>query len=291
MNNNSYRRNSVKTILAVLAHPDDESFGIGGTLAYYTKKGYNVHLLCATRGEAGTVDEKYLQNYDSISALREAELHCAAKKLGLTDVHLMDYHDSGMPNTPENKHPNALINFPVEEVAGQVVKYIRKIEPEIILTFDPLGGYRHPDHIHIQKATTLAFEKANEPSFFPGEFSPYKPSALYYHLFPRKFLKWAVLLMPLLGRNPRKWGRNEDIDLVSLVDVDFPIHARVDIRGVVDIKREAGACHVSQGGIMMRHGLMGLATRALEKHEDFMRVYPPTNEKMKVVNDLFDGLV
>ncbi len=96
--------------------------------------------------------------------------------------------------------------------------------------------------------------------------------------------------MPLFGKNPRKWGRNKDIDLLSLVDIDFPIHARMNIRDVADIKRKAGACHASQGGIVMRRGLMGFATRALEKHEDYMRVYPRTNGKPKVVNDLFDGL-
>ena len=196
------------TILAVLAHPDDESFGMGGTLAYYAQKGYEVYLVCATRGEAGTVDEEFFQNYDSISALREAELRCAAENLGLTGVHILDYRDSGMPDTSENNHPNALINHSVEEVAGQVVQYIRKIKPDIVLTFDPLGGYRHPDHIHIQKATTLAFEKANEVSFHSGAFSPYQPRALYYHLFPRNFLKWAVRLMPLFGMDPRRWGRN-----------------------------------------------------------------------------------
>lgn len=280
----------MKSILAVLAHPDDESFGMGGTLAYYSRKGAKVHLICATRGEAGTVDEKYLKNYDSIGALREAELRCAAENLKLTEVQLLDYRDSGMPNTPENKHPNALINHPIEEVARQVVQYIRKIEPDIVLTFDPLGGYRHPDHIHIQKATTLAFEKASEASFQPDAGYPYKPLALYYHLFPRSFLKWAVRVMPLFGRNPRKWGRNKDIDLLSLVDIEFPIHARVNIRDVADIKRKAGACHASQGGIVMRRGLMGYATRALEKHEDYMRVYPRINGKPKVVNDLFDGL-
>jgi LmbE family N-acetylglucosaminyl deacetylase len=281
----------VKKILAVLAHPDDESFGMGGTLAYYARKGYQVYLVCATRGEAGTVDEVFFQNYDNISALREAELRCAAENLGLTDLHILGYRDSGMPNTSENNHPNALINHSVEEVAGQVVQYIRKIKPDIVLTFDPIGGYRHPDHIHIQKATTLAFEKANEASFHPGAYSPYQPRALYYHLFPRNFLKWVVRLMPLFGMDPRRWGRNKDIDLLSLVDVEFPIHARVNIRGVVDIKRKAGACHASQGGIVMRRGLMGFATRALEKHEDYMRYYPPTNGKTKVVKDLFDGLV
>lgn len=280
----------MKTILAVLAHPDDESFGMGGTLAYYARKGFNVHLVCATRGEAGTVDDKYLQNYDNIAALREAELRCAAENLGLTDVHFLGYRDSGMPNTPENKHPNALINHQVEEVAGKVVLFIREIKPDIVLTFDPIGGYRHPDHIHIQKATTLAFEKSNEASFYPEAGSPYKPMALYYHLFPRGFLKWAVRLMPLFGVNPRKWGRNKDIDLKSLVNFEFPTHTRVNIRDVVEIKRKAGACHASQGGIVMRRGLMGFVTRALEKHEDYMRAYPPINGKMKVTGDLFEGL-
>ena len=279
-----------QTILAVLAHPDDESFGMGGTLALYAQKGYDVHLVCATLGEAGTVDDEYLQNYDNISELREAELRCATQSLGLTNLYLLGYRDSGMPGTPENKHQNALINHSVEEVAGKVVKFMREIKPDIVLTFDPIGGYRHPDHIHIQKATTLAFEKADDASFYPEAGSPFKPRALYYHLFPRGFLKWATRLMPLLGMDPRKWGRNKDIDLKSLVDVEFPTHARIDIRGVVETKRKAGACHASQGGIVMRRGLMGFASRALEKHEDYMRVYPPTNGKTKVVDDLFEGI-
>jgi LmbE family N-acetylglucosaminyl deacetylase len=278
------------TILAVLAHPDDESFGMGGTLALYAKKGYEVHLVCATLGEAGTVDDEYLQEHDTIQELREAELRCATQSLGLTSLNLLGYRDSGMPDTPENEHPNALINQSIEEVAGKVVKYIREFKPDIVLTFDPIGGYRHPDHIHIQKAATVAFEKADDASFHPEAGSSFKPQALYYHLFPRTFLKWATRLMPFLGMNPRKWGRNKDIDLKSLVDVEFPTHARVDIREVVETKRAAGACHASQGGIVMRRGLMGLATRALEKHEDYMRVYPPTNGNTKIADDLFEGI-
>jgi len=277
-------------ILAVLAHPDDESFGMGGTLALYAKRGFEVHIICATLGEAGTVDNEYLKDYDSIQDLREAELRCAIQSLGVSNLHLLGYRDSGMPGTPENEHPNAQINHSVEEVAGKVVKFIREIKPDVVLTFDPIGGYQHPDHIHIQKATTLAFEKAGEASFHPEAGLPYKPQALYYHLFPRTFLKWATRLMPLFGMDPRRWGRNKDIDLKSLVDVEFPTHARIDIRDVVQTKREAGACHASQGGIRMRRGLMGFATRALEKYEDYMRAYPPTNGKTKIVNDLFEGI-
>ena len=280
----------MKTILAVLAHPDDESFGMGGTLALYAQKGYKVHLICATLGEAGTVDNEYLKNYNSISELREAELRCAAGSLGLTSVHLLGYRDSGMPGTPENEHPNAQINHSIEEVAGKIVKYIREIKPDVVLTFDPMGGYKHPDHIHIQKATTLAFKKAPDAAFHSESGVPFQPQALYYHLFPRGFLKWATRLMPLFGKDPRKWGRNKDIDLKSLVDVEFPTHARIDIRDVIETKRTAGACHASQGGILMRRGLMGLATRALERHEDYMRVFPPVNGNTKIVKDLFEGI-
>jgi len=281
-----------RTILAVLAHPDDEAFGLGGTLAYYARKGCDMYLVCATRGEAGFMDPEYLGNFTTTAEKREAELRCATQILGLKDVFFLDYRDSGMPGSEDNHHPAAQINYPVEEVAGKVVRYIRELKPDIVLTFDPIGGYRHPDHIHIQKATTLAFEKAADAAFHPEAGAPFKPLALYYHLFPHDFLKWATRLMPLFGMNPRKWGRNKDIDLKSLVDIEFPTHARIDISDVVQAKREAGACHASQGGIVMRRGLMGFVMRALEKNEEYMRVYPPVAEgRHKVANDLFDSIM
>jgi LmbE family N-acetylglucosaminyl deacetylase len=279
-----------KTLMAVLAHPDDESFGMGGTLTLYARRGFDVHLICATRGEAGMMDPEHLGNFKTIAEKREVELRCAAQILGLKSVIFLGYRDSGMPGTEDNKHPEAQINHPVEEVAGKVVKHIREIKPDIMLTFDPIGGYRHPDHIHIQKATTLAFEKAADASFHPEAGPPFQPKALYYHVFPREFLRWVTRLMPLFGMDPRNWGRNKDIDLKSLVEVEFPVHARIDIREVVEAKREASACHASQGGIVMRRGLMGFITRALEKHEDYMRAYPPAKGKIKVRKDLFEGL-
>ena len=122
-----------KTLLFIGAHPDDESFGMGGTLALYASRGVDVYLVCATRGEAGTLDEEYLRGFDSVADLREAELRCAAEKLGLKDVFFLGYRDSGMPGTPENQHPNAQIQHSVDEVAGKVVKYIRDLKPEVVL--------------------------------------------------------------------------------------------------------------------------------------------------------------
>ncbi len=280
-----------KTILAVLAHPDDESFGLGGTLALYAQKGYDTYYVCATRGEAGTVDPEHLNGYKDTADLRTDELMKAAKHLGLKGVFFLGYRDSGMPGSEDNKHPNAQINHSIDEVAGKIVKYIRELKPDIVLTFDPIGGYKHPDHIHVHQATKLAFERANDPTFHPEAGAPFKPSALYYQVFPRWFLKAMTRLMPLVGKDPRKWGRNGDIDLKDLADVDFPVHVRLDIRPVAEIKREAGAQHASQGGVGMRQGLMGLVTRLFGENEEFMRAYPPVPDgKYKVAHDLFDPI-
>jgi LmbE family N-acetylglucosaminyl deacetylase len=279
---------TVSTLLAVLAHPDDESFGMGGTLALYARRGCNVYLVCATRGEVGTVDPEHMRSYKSIAELREAELRCAAEHLGLKDVFFLDYRDSGMPGSEDNQHPNAQAAHPVAEVAGRVVKYIRNLKPDAVLTFDPIGGYRHPDHIHIHQATVLAFEKADDVSFHPESGSPFKPRFLYFHVFPHRLLRVITRIMPLVGIDPRKFGRNKDVDLKALVDFDFPVHVRIDTRSASDAKDAAALCHASQGGAQMRRGLMGIVSRALGEHEDYMRACPPVKNGHRISNDLLN---
>jgi LmbE family N-acetylglucosaminyl deacetylase len=275
------------TILAVLAHPDDETFGLGGTLALYAQKGFDTYYVCATRGEVGSADPEFMEGFKDTAEMRTSELMRAAKILGLKEVFFLGYRDSGMPGSEDNKHPDAQVAHSIDEVAGRVVKYIRELKPDLVLTFDPIGGYRHPDHIHIQQATTLAFEKANDASFHPEAGAPFKPLALYYQVFPHGFLKWAVRIMPLFGRDPKKFGRNGDIDLTKLL-VDFPIHVRVDTRSVSEIKSHASAQHASQGGGQMRRGMMGFITRFMGEREDYMRAYPPVNGSFKRKRDLFD---
>ncbi len=114
-----------KVLLAVLAHPDDESFGMGGTLAYYARQGVQVYLVCATRGEVGDVDPHYLEGFHSIAERRESELRCAAGILGLAGVTFLDYRDSGMPGSADNDHPDALVAALPEEVTGRVAHQIR----------------------------------------------------------------------------------------------------------------------------------------------------------------------
>lgn len=277
-----------KTILAVLAHPDDETFGLGGTLALYARKGYDTYYVCATRGEVGAADPEFMQGFKDTAEMRTDELMRAAKILGLKKVFFLGYRDSGMPNTEPNKHPDAQVNHSIDEVAGRIVKYIRELKPDIVLTFDPIGGYKHPDHIHVHQATKLAFEKADDASFHPEAGAPFKPQALYYQVFPRGFLKWSVRLMPLFGRDPTKFGRNKDVNLKELAEVDFPVHVRLNTQSVAQDKQEASAQHASQGGGQMRRGLMGFITKLVGEREDYMREYPPVDGNFKRRSDLFD---
>jgi LmbE family N-acetylglucosaminyl deacetylase len=279
--------NEERVLLAVLAHPDDESFGNGGTLALYAQRGVSVYLVCATRGEAGEMDADCLEGFQSVAERREHELRCAAQKLGLSGVFFLGYHDSGMPGSPYNQHPQALVAASLDEVAERVVEYIRLLKPQVVITFDPIGGYRHPDHIAIHQATVKAFFAAGDSAQYTHAGAPFQPERLYFHIFPKRFLKMMVRLMPLVGRDPRKFGRNGDIDLVSLIEPEFPTHAVIDYRKVHQKKTAASFCHDSQGGGNMGKGIMGLAARIAGDKDIYMRFHPPFQPGEKIEKDLF----
>lgn len=274
----------------MLAHPDDESFGMGGTLALYAKRGVDVYLVCATRGEVGEMDPKFMRGFNSVAERREAELRCAAEKLGLKEVFFLGYRDSGMPGSPENLHPQALVAQPVEQVAADILHYIRKLRPQVMITFDPIGGYRHPDHITIHQAAVKAFQEAGDPSIQDGDLPPYQPDKLYFHVIPHTILRFAVSVMPLLGKDPRRQGKNKDIDLVSITEVSFPTHARIDYRSVAQVRDDAAACHASQGGGGLISGPLNHLRRWVAASEVFMRAYPEPIPGMKVERDLFSGI-
>lgn len=279
---------SHRCLLAVLAHPDDETFGPGGTLALYARRGVAVHLLCATRGEVGSASPELMRGHASVAELREAELRCAAEHLGLTSVHFLNYRDSGMPGSPDNQHPQALAAASVEEVAAQVASWMGELQPQVVITFDPMGGYRHPDHIAIHRATAAAFRSfGDDPLPAQGQ-TVYHPEKLYYHTFPRRPLRLLIRLMRILGRDPRRWGTNRDIDLTGIVAGDIPIHARIDVRTVTDVKRRASACHASQGGRSSGRISVWLF-RLVGGRETFSRAYPPADRHLRE-RDLFEGV-
>lgn len=282
-------QHSDKTLLAVLAHPDDETFGMGGTLALYSRRGVDVHLICATRGEVGEINPEYKERIKSAACLRTQELRCAAKVLGITQVHFLNYRDSGMPGSESNNHPKALAAQPVEKVAREVAHLMRQIQPDVVITFDPIGGYRHPDHIAIQRATVQAFDLVSDEDFEdPEELPSFQPEKLFLHTINRGFLRGIVWILRLTGQDPHKFGQNKDIDLVSIAEVDFPTHAKIDYRPVKDIREEAARCHASQGGNEMNKGFRGFVTRLFGRNnETFMQAYPEREAGAKVKSDLF----
>ncbi|MCS6847539.1 MAG: PIG-L family deacetylase [Anaerolineae bacterium] len=284
------------TLLVILAHPDDESFGPGGTLAKYAYHGTSVHYLCGTRGESGTVDAERLNGYADVAALRTAELMCAAKELRLAGVHFLGYRDSGMAGAANNDAEGTLHAAPLDEVAGRIAGFIERLRPDAIITHDQYGGYGHPDHIKLHRATMRAYELLYgiewklEPN---GLWSVVKQNApaprLYFTVIPKRLLKLGVRIMPLFRQDPRRFGRNKDIDLAQIASWDVPVTTRIDTRRYLKIKQAASACHASQQLPAGRSRLIRFLFRRNQGFEYFARAYPPYRRDEKLETGLFDG--
>jgi N-acetyl-1-D-myo-inositol-2-amino-2-deoxy-alpha-D-glucopyranoside deacetylase/mycothiol S-conjugate amidase len=233
-----------------------------------------------------------LREFGSIADLRSHELKCAAEALGLIDVIFLGYRDSGMAGTPDNKHPQALAAAPLEEVAGRIVEIFRRLKPEVIVTFDPIGGYHHPDHVAIHNATVMAFKAAGDPLKYPGAGPAFQPQKLYFHVFPHRWLKIMIKIMTFLGRDIHHIGRNKDIDLAEFVETDFPVHAVIRLKKEsVRARERAAACHASQlSGGPPRGGLLFLFGRLFGPRDSFMRAAPPVKGRRRE-RDLFKGVV
>jgi len=280
--------NQPKRILSVLAHPDDEAFGMGGTLALYAMRGVEVYLACATLGEAGDIPPDFLQSSSSSAALRESELDCSANVLALKQVFKLGFRDSGMEGSPDNHHPDALVARPMEEVVERIAAVMRQVRPQVVLTFDPVGGYFHPDHIRVHQATVLAFDRVRQEL---KATDPQALSRLYYHTMPKSSAKIAVFWMRLLGKDPRKIGRNKDIDLVQIASQSFPVHVKINYRQVLEQREQAAACHASQGGGKKPFGLSAWLMRILSRPVDrFMQGFPEPMPNHRMQNDLFWGM-
>ena len=278
-------------LLGVFAHPDDESFGIGGTLAHYARQGVAVHVIIATDGIAGSIDDQgRLRDHDSLAQVRSAELARAAVHLGLSSIWSLPYRDSGMRGAPDNHHPDALIQHPADQVAHEILDYIRRLAPDVLVTHDPFGGYGHPDHIRVCEATTAAFYLARAAA--PGENgrSP-SPQKLYYSAFPKDLIRIAVPLMRLAGQDPTAIGRNRDIDLVEISRWVTPVTTTIDVTAALVDKQRASEAHASQysGGPSWLTVVPAPVRQRLMGREQFTCVFPGLGGAGE--HDLFAGVV
>ncbi len=281
-------------LLLSFAHPDDESFGMGGAIAYYVERGVEVSLICSTNGDVGTVDPVFMRDYATIADLRLAELGCAAETLGIKEVITYGYRDSGMMGTPENDHPDCLWQADETVVVEKIVRDIRRIRPQVVVTFDPWGGYGHPDHIFMHRATTQAFHAAGDPAQFPDQIAQgletYQPAKLYYNAFPRLILQLRVWQARLMGQNPRQMGRNRDLDFMAILERTLPTHARIPVGAYQYAWDAASECHASQQNPRQQTGLLDRVQRLMLRHQHFTRVYPAPNGSARMERDLFEGV-
>lgn len=268
-----------RRLLIVYAHPDDESFGNAGTIVRYTAAGTDVHYACATRGDVGEVDPALLAGYADLAALRTAEMRRAAEAIGLSSVHFLGYRDSGMQGSVENDHPQAFCHAPRDVVTGQVVGLIRALKPQVVVTFNPYGGYGHPDHIAAHYATIAAFPAAADATRYPEQIEhglePWQAQKLYYSTFGGAFLQFAILSQRLQGRDPRRFGQNHDVDLTKIVGEITPTTTSIDSANFLAQKERAWAAHASQqNGRAFLSRLPTFLRRRFSASESFTRVIP-----------------
>lgn len=285
---------AARRMLIAFAHPDDESFGMGGAIARYAQEGVDISLICSTNGDVGTVDPEHLNGFGSVADLRLNELRCAASTLGIHEVITFGYRDSGMMGTPENNHPDCLWQADETAVIGRIVQEIRRLRPQVIVTFDPYGGYGHPDHIFMHRTTTKAFHAAGDPAQYPEQLTNglqvFSPSKLYYNTFPRAWLLVRVWMERLRGHDPRHLGKNKDLDLQEVLDRHLPSHAQVDVSAYHGAWDAASGCHASQLNPRPNRNPLDRLMRLVFRHQYFTRAWPEPRDHEPMEHDLFDGV-
>lgn len=262
-------------LMAVLAHPDDESLGIGGTLAKYTAEGVGTYLLTATRGERGWRGDLAADpGLEAFGKAREAELLAAAKILGLREVHFLNYLDGDL----DQADPAGAI--------GQIVGHLRRLRPQVVLTFGPEGAYGHPDHMAISQFTTAALVAAADPAYETG--SPYpahRVSKLYFMADTKDGMAlytslFGDLIMPVDGV-ARSWPGWPDWMMTTYLDTDA--YWRTALRAIL--------CHKSQIG-----EIRNLVEACEHDHatllgrQKFIRAMSLVNGGRAVERDLFQGI-
>jgi len=235
------------TLLAVHAHPDDEVFGTGGVLTRAAAEGIHTVLVCSTKGENGEIHDPALDPEEArprLAAIREEELRRAVEILGVDDLIFLGYRDSGMVGTPENADPRNFHNADPDEAVGRVVAVIRRVKPEVVVTYDPRGSYGHPDHIAAHKATVAAFDAAADPARYPEQgLAPWQAKKLYYTALSLSGLVRMGEVMRERGV-PIPFG--EDFDPASIAVPDEQITTRVDVGDYMEQKRAALRVHKTQ---------------------------------------------
>jgi len=254
--------------MAVLAHPDDESLGIGGTLAKYASEGADVFLLTATRGDRGRYrdfrfGEPQHPGSSALATIRERELRAAASALGVQDVALLDYRDQELDRV-DPRH-----------VIAAIVEHLGRVHPDVVITFGPDGAYGHPDHIAISQLVTAAVVAAADPAI----------AKLYYIAWPES--TWAAYQSAF----KKLTSTVDGVERQVVPWPDWEITTMLDTRQFVEKVWQAISCHESQMSVYTQLAHLSPQHRdAVWGVQCFYRVFSMVNGGRARETDLFEGI-
>jgi LmbE family N-acetylglucosaminyl deacetylase len=222
------------TLMAFFAHPDDEAFGTGGTLTKYAAEGCDVHVVTATRGEAGQIVQPDVATKANLPYVREQELRCACEIYGISPPRFMDYADGQLTVVHQG------------QAVGKLVRIIREVRPHVLITFGPDGIYGHYDHIAVHRWASIAFRLAADPDCFPGQLGGTRQLHQIDKLYFRVLSEERLAAMSEDGGPPAVM-----MDGVPFYLVGRPVEeitTIIDVSDHVQAKLRGLQCHVTQIG-------------------------------------------
>ena len=278
-------------MLVCFAHPDDEAFPVGGTLASYAAQGVDIRLVCATLGEEGEIRQPGSATRETLPQVRQEELKASCRALGLQEPVLLHHRDSGMQGDEANRHPRALINVPAERIVEPLVAEMRRFRPQVVLTFGPDGLYGHPDHIAMSDHATAAFHLAGDPDAFPhqltGGLEAYSPLRLFYSARPRGFRMAQAMRF-------RKAGLDVPLPPPERRDDGVPreeLHLEADVSAYLEQKKASMRSHFTQ--MQVDSPYFRVSHEVLAEtlgREHFQRGFPAVEAGGVVPADFFEGI-
>ena len=229
-------------VLLVHAHPDDETINNGATMALYASLGAQVTLITCTRGEEGEILTPELihlasSDTDSLGEHRESELASAMEALGVSDFRFLaegerKYRDSGMMGTEPNNRPDVFWQADLEEASDYLVKVIEEVKPHVLITYDEIGGYGHPDHIQAHRVAMRASEKSN-----------WQIQKIYWNTMPKSVIAEGIAKMKELGSD---FFGADNVDDLPFAKEDSFVTTLIDGNSHVEAKMAAMKAHHTQ---------------------------------------------
>ena len=233
------------TALALHAYPDDESSKGAGTMARLADSGVTCVLVCATGGEAGDVLNPAMRLpgvEENLAEHRRAELDAAAKIIGYDEVIRLGYRDSGMPETADNRHPNAFVAGPFQDVLGEVVAIVRRIRPDVIFGYDEHARYPHPDHLRVHELTMALGGAAADASLSAADSAAWSVPLVLAHRFTARRALTLHTAMEARGLDSPLAGRLESLPS----DEEHAAMVSVDVGTYIGRARRALRAHATQ---------------------------------------------